>query len=223
MKTCMAILLAFITVFGVSRAVGQEKYDKQLPMMHMKGLLRWEETIPLPLEGWIDHLTVDLKKQHLFISGENSRKIITVDLTSGKVIHEVTNLGGNPRKPFYDSKSNLFWVDLGNNTLVGIDGNTFEVAKEVEFTGGKNARTKDPDNGAFDPVRGLYYSGVGTTGTMDGSIEIVDTNAAKLVGSIPMHGVDPAGVILDPTGNRLYVGMADVANGQSICKVINTE
>jgi len=223
MKTCTAILLAFIAAFGVSRVAGQEKYDKQLPMMHMKGLLRWEETIPLPLEGWIDHLTVDLKKQHLFISGEYSKKFLVVDLQSGKVIHEVTNLGGNPRKPFFDSKNNLVWVDLGNNTLVGIDGNTFEVSKEVEFTGGKNARTKDPDNGAFDPVRGLYYSGVGTTGTMDGSIEIVDTNAAKLVGSIPMHGVDPAGVILDPTGNRLYVGMGDVVNGQSICKVIDTE
>ena len=117
MKICVAVLLAFLTVFGVSRAVGQEKYDKQLPMVHMKGLLRWSETIPLPLEGWIDHLTVDLKKQHLFISGENSKKFIVVDLNSGQVIHE-TKVEGNPRKPFFDSRNNLVWVDLGNNTLV---------------------------------------------------------------------------------------------------------
>jgi DNA-binding beta-propeller fold protein YncE len=209
MKTRMAVLLAFIAMFGVSRVVGQEKYNQQLPMVHMKGLLRWAETIPLPLEGWIDHLTVDLKNQHLFISGENSKKFIVVDLHSGQVIHEVKDLGGNPRKPFFDARNNLVWVDLGNNTLVGIDANTFELTKT--------------DNGAFDPVRGLYYSGVGTTGTMDGSIEIVDTNAAKLVGTIPMHGVDPAGVILDPSANRLYVGMGDVVNGESVCKVIDTE
>src|SRR6202166_366244 len=223
MKTGIGILLAFLTVFGVSHAMGQEKYDKQVPMMHMKGLLRSVESIPLPLEGWIDHLTVDLKKQHLFISGENSKKFIVVDLHSGQVIHETKDLGGNPRKPLFDSRNNLVWVDLGNNTLVGIDGNTFEVTKTVEFTGGKNAPTKDPDNGAFDSARGLYYSGVGTTGTKDGSIEIVDTNAGKLVGTIPMHGVDPAGVILDPSGNRLYVGMGDVVNGESVCKVIDTE
>jgi DNA-binding beta-propeller fold protein YncE len=223
MKIRMAVLLALLMVFGVSHAVGQEKYNKQVPMMHMKGLLRSVETIPLPLEGWIDHITVDLKKQHLFISGEYSKKVIVVDLPSGQVIHEIKGLGGNPRKPLFDARNNLVWVDLGNNTLVGIDANTFEVTKTVEFTGGKDAPTKDPDNGAFDSVRGLYYSGVGTTGTMDGSIEIVDTNSAKLVGSIPMHGVDPAGIVLDPSGKRLYVGMGDVANGQSNCKVIDTE
>ena len=223
MKHDAAVLLALLTVFGVSKSVGQEKYNKQLPMVHMTGLLRLAETIPLPLEGYIDHLTVDLKKQHLFISGENNKSFIVVDLRSGQVIHETKDLGGNPRKPFFDAQSNLVWVDLGNNTLVGIDANTFEVTKTVEFTGGKGAPAKDPDNGAFDPVRGLYYSGVGTKGTMDGSIEIVDTRAAKLVASIPMHGVDPAGIVLDPSGNRLYVGMGDVVNGESVCKVIDTE
>ena len=223
MKTCLAVVLALLTLIGVSRISGQEKYDKQLPMTHMKGLLGLVETIPLPTEGYIDHLTLDLKKQHLFISGENNNSFIVVDLHSGQVIHETKNLGGNPRKPFFVPKTNLVWVDLSNNTLVAIDANTFEVTKTVEFTGGKDAPTKDPDNGAFDPVRGLYYSGVGTKGTLDGSIEIVDTNTAKLVGSIPMHGVDPSGIVLDPTGNRLYVGMGDVVNGESVCKVIDTE
>jgi len=223
MKTCLAVVLALLALFGVSRISGQEKYDKQLPMTHMIGLLGLVETIPLPTEGYIDHLTLDLKKQHLFISGENNNSFIVVDLHSGQVIHETKNLGGNPRKPFFVPKTNLVWVDLSNNTLVAIDANTFEVTKTVEFTGGKDAPTKDPDNGAFDPVRGLYYSGVGTKGTLDGSIEIVDTNTAKLVGSIPMHGVDPSGIVLDPAGNRLYVGMGDVVNGESVCKVIDTE
>jgi len=223
MKTYAAIVLALLTVFGVSSAVGQQKYDKQLPMVHMKGLLKLAETIPLPLEGYIDHLTLDLKKNHLFISGENNNSFIVIDLKAGEIIHNTTNLGGNPRKPFFDAKQNLVWVDLGDNTLVGIDGNTFEVTKTVEFTGGKGNPAKDPDNGVFDPIRGLYYSGVGTKGTKDGSIEIVDTNAAKLVGTIPMKAVDPAGIALDQAGNRLYVGIGDVVNGESVCKVIDTE
>jgi DNA-binding beta-propeller fold protein YncE len=134
-----------------------------------------------------------------------------------------TGLGGTPRRPFFDPKLNQVWVDLGDNTLVGIDATTFEIVKTVEMTGGKGAAKRDPDNGAYDYARGLYYSGVGTAGTMDGSVEIVDTRAGKLVGSIPMHGSDPSGFVLDAAHNRLYVGMGDVVNGESVCKVIDTE
>src|SRR5712691_2555111 len=223
MKTYAAALLTLLTVFVVSKAVGQEKYNKQLPMVHMAGLLRLVETIPLPTEGNMDHVTVDLKHQHLFISGENNKSFVVVGLREGKVIHETKGLGGNPRKPFFDPKSNEIWVDLGDNTVVSIDSTTFEVSKTVELSGGKGAPKRTPDNAAYDPVRGLYYAGVGTSGTMDGSIDIVDTKNAKLVGSIKVNSSDPAGIVLDPSGKRLYVGMGDIANGESICKVIDTD
>jgi hypothetical protein len=203
MKTYVAVLLVLLTVFTVSRSVAQEK-RKQLPMAHMAGLLGPVETIPLPTEGWMDHLAVDLK------SGRT-------------VIRNITGLGGNPRKPFFDPRTNLVWVDLGDNTLIAIDAGTLEIAKTVELTGGKGAAKRDPDNGAYDYARGLYYSGVGTSGSMDGTVEIVDTRAGKLVGSIAMHGSDPSAFVLDAAGNRLYVGMGDVVNGESVCKVIDTE
>ncbi|HLJ23127.1 MAG TPA: YncE family protein [Candidatus Acidoferrales bacterium] len=216
-----AVLLILVCAFAISTAVAQRKYDQQLPMVHMSGLMRLVETFPLPTEGYMDHLTADLKNQRLFLSGENNDTFLTIDMRAGKVIHE-TPLGGHPRKPFFDPKQNLVWVDLTDNTLVGIDGATFEVAKTVEFTGGKGAK-RDPDNGAYDFNKGLYYSGVGAPGSNDGTIEIVDTNAAKLVGSIKMNGTEPAGIVLDPTGKRLYVGMGDVVDGKSMCKVIDTE
>ena len=223
MKIYVATLSTLLTVCVVSNAVGQEKYDKQLPMIHMAGLLRLVETIPLPTEGYMDHLTVDLKNQHLFLSGENNKSFVVVDLRAGKVIHETKGLGGNPRKPFFDSKTNLIWVDLGDNTVVGIDASTYEVTKTVELSGGKGAAKRTPDDAAYDPARSLYYAGVGTPGSLDGSIEVVDTKAAKLVASIKMNGSGPDGIALDPSGKRLYVGMGDVVNGESICKVIDTE
>ena len=223
MKSYVAALLTLLTVFVVSTAVGQEKYNKQLPMVHMAGLLKLAETIPLPTEGYMDHLTADLKNQHLFISGENNKSFVVVGLREGKVLHETQGLGGNPRKPFFDPKSNEIWVDLGDNTVVSIDASTFEVTKTVELSGGKGAPKRTPDNAAYDPVRGLYYAGVGTSGTMEGSIDIVDTKNAKLVGSIKVNGNDPAGIVLDPSGKRLYVGMGDIVNGESVCKVIDTD
>lgn len=222
MKTYAAVLLALLILFGVSKALGQEKYDKQLPMIHMAGLLRLVETIPLPTDGWMDHLTVDLKNQHLFISGEEARSFVVVDLRAGQVIRETKGLSGNPRKPFFDAKSNQIWVDLGDNTVVAIDATTYEVTKTVELTGGKGAPKRTPDNAAYDAGRDLYYAGVEAAG-MDGSIDIVDTKAAKLVGSIKMDQNDPDAIALDPSANRLYVGMGDVVNGESVCKVIDTE
>src|SRR5260370_8364319 len=78
-------------------------------MEDWSGRLRLVETIPIPTEGYIDHLSYDLKNQHLFISGENNKKLVVVDMKAGKVIHE-TPLGGNPRKPFFDAPTNGLWL-----------------------------------------------------------------------------------------------------------------
>jgi len=205
-----------------AQAQQKEYVNRQLPMEHMAGLLRLVETIPIPTEGYMDHLTYDLKNQHLFLSAENNKEIVVVDMKAGKVIH-VTKVGGNPRKPYFDQGSNELWVDLGDNTAIAVNGTTFEVEKTIELTGGKGAAGRDPDNAAFDAARGLYYVAVRTRqeGMKDGSIEIVDTRAGKLAGSIKMDGQEPAAIILDPKANLLYAGMGDIVNGESVVKVVD--
>src|ERR1700693_3586549 len=225
-RICAAVILAFCTAF-VPKLGAQQKTDeyvnRQAPMEHMSGLMRLVETIPIPTEGYMDHLTYDLAKQHLFLSAENNKKIVVIDMKAGKVIHE-TMVGGNPRKPFFDVNTNELWVDLGDNTVVALDGTTFEVTKTIELTGGKNAPGRDPDNGAFDAAKGIYYVAVRTRveGMKEGSIEIIDTKGAKLVGSIKMDGQEPAAIALDPATNRLYAGMGDIVNGESVVKVVDT-
>src|ERR1700676_2033251 len=225
MRICSAVVLTLCAIFGSKiRAQKQlkEYVNHQAPMVHMSGLLRLVETIPLPTEGYMDHLSYDLKNQHLFLSAENNKEVVVVDMKAGKVIHE-TKVGGNPRKPFFNPSTNELWVDLGDNTVVALNGSTFEIAKTIELTGGKNAPGRDPDNAAFDAAKGLYYVAVRTRteGSKEGSVEIVDTKAAKLVGSIKMQGQEPAGIVLDPVANRLYAGMGDVVNGESIVKVVD--
>ena len=72
MKICVASLFAVLTIFGASKAIGQEK-RKQLPMVHMSGLLGLVETIPLPTEGWMDHLAMDLKNIICLFPGSTAR------------------------------------------------------------------------------------------------------------------------------------------------------
>jgi len=45
----------------------------------------------------MDHFSVDVKGQRLFITGEANKSLVTVDLRAGKVIQETKGLGGNPR------------------------------------------------------------------------------------------------------------------------------
>ena len=75
MKKSIVFLAILVTVF-VPVARAQYTTGQQLPMTHMAGLLNLAETIPLPGDGYMDHLAVDVKGQRLFISRGNGRRWI---------------------------------------------------------------------------------------------------------------------------------------------------
>jgi hypothetical protein len=230
MKRYLAIFVTLLTAFA-SKAQGQQSTSQQLPMMHMSGILGLVETIPLPGDGYMDHLTADVKGQRLFISGEAAKSLIVVDLRAGKVIHETKGLSAMPKKPFYLSDTNEVWMTLTDSTVVAISGTTYEVTKTVKLSGYGDPN-RGADNAAYDPAAHLIYAGVevfedfggsGQHGSTDASIDIVDTKTAKLVGSIKLPGGDPAGITIEPSGKRLYVTMGDIVGGDSHVAVVDLE
>jgi DNA-binding beta-propeller fold protein YncE len=230
MKKFLVILVTFLAAF-VSRASGQNVPSQQLPMMHMAGILGLVETIPLPGDGYMDHLTVDVQGQRLFISGEAAKSLITVDLAAGKVIHETQGLSAMPKKAFYLPGSNEIWVTLTDSSVVVISGTSYEVMKTVKLSGYGDPN-RGADNAAYDPSTHLIYAGVevfenfggsGEHGSTDASIDIVDTTTAKLVSSIKLPGGDPAGLAIDPAEKRLYVTMGDIVEGNSHVAVVDLE
>jgi len=230
MNRFLAILVTLLAAFA-SKANGQQSTSQQLPMMHMSGILGLVETIPLPGDGYMDHLTADVKGQRLFISGEAAKSLMTVDLRAGKVIHETKGLSAMPKKPFYLSDTNEVWMTLTDSTVVAISGTTYEVTKTVKLSGYGDPN-RGADNAAYDPAAHLIYAGVevfedfggsGQHGSTDASIDIVDTKTAKLVGSIKLPGGDPAGITIEPSGKRLYVTMGDIVGGDSHVAVVDLE
>jgi DNA-binding beta-propeller fold protein YncE len=230
MKRFLAILVTLLTAF-VSKAQGQQATNQQLPMMHMSGILGLVETIPLPGDGYMDHLAADVKGERLFISGEAAKSLIAVDLRAGKVIHETKGLSAMPKKPFYLPETDEVWMTLTDSTVIAISGTTYEVTKTVKLSGYGDAN-RGADNAAYDPAAHLIYAGVevfedfggsGQHGSTDASIDIVDTRSAKLVGSIKLPGGDPAGITIEPSGKRLYVTMGDIVGGDSHVAVVDLE
>lgn len=222
MKARLAIVFVMLAAAFVLSAHAQQGQTHQLPMERMSGLLRLVDTIPLPTEGYMDHLAVDARGQRLFLSGEDNKSLIVIDLRAGKVSHEINGLSGKPRKPFYIPETNEIWVDLSDGHVVAVDCTTYTESKVVDLPG-HDQKTREADNAAYDPVSHLYYAAFLAAPGQKGSIEIVDTKAAKYVGSISVDGADPAGLAIEPSGKRLYVGMGDIVNGESKVEVIDLE
>ena len=81
MKKYLAVLWTLCVVL-IPRAVCQSS----APMKQI-------QSIPLPnVEGYFDHMAVDIKGQRLFVPGEHQRTIEVIDLRAGKVIHTITGL-----------------------------------------------------------------------------------------------------------------------------------
>src|SRR6266853_6645857 len=134
MKKFLAFFLIFLMPF-VSKAQGQQSTGQQLPMLHMSGLLGLVETVPLPGDGYMDRLAVDVPGQRLFICGEAAKSLIVVDLRAGKVIHETKGLSAMPKKPFYLPDTDEVWTTLTDSSVVAITGTTYEVVKTVKLSG----------------------------------------------------------------------------------------
>ncbi|HEY2646143.1 MAG TPA: hypothetical protein VGI34_04195 [Candidatus Acidoferrales bacterium] len=230
MKKYFAMFFTSFLLF-VANARGQYTTGQQVPMIHMGGQLRLVETIPLPGDGYMDHLAADFKGQRLFISGEAAKSLMVVDLSKGKFIHETKGLPDMPKKSFYFPDTNEVWLELANSSVVAISGTSYEVTKTVKLSGFGDPN-RGADNGAYDPATHLIYAcvevfedfgGSGDHGSNNASLDIVDTRTAKLVGSIKLPGGDPAGIAIDPSGKRLYVAMGDIVQGESHVAVVDLE
>jgi hypothetical protein len=238
MKRYLAIL------FILSLAIVPNAHGQQLPMQTMSGLLDLVQTIPLPTEGYMDHMTIDIKGQRLFLCGENSYSLVVVDLRAGKVIHVTKDLPAMPKKPFYIPETNEVWLSLTDASVIAVSGETYEVTKNVKLAQYGNPQ-RGADNAAYDPATHLFYAAVEVfteevtherptpAGAQFGggdnhqpsgaSIDIVDTRTAKLVDSIKLPGGDPAGVALEPSGKKIYVTMGDIIDGDSHVAVVDLE
>ena len=171
------------------------------------------------VEGWFDHLAVDLKTQRLFVPAEQHKSIEVVDLRAGKVIHSIMGFDGAPRKTIYLPDTNEIWVDDAES-VKSFNAETYALIKNIPFNLDKESKLI-PDNGAYDPASRLFYVTVtadanSATATVKGSVEIVDTKTGTRVGNIKLDGTDPSGIAFDAATPRMFVVMGDTAKVQVI-------
>src|SRR6516165_7209590 len=114
--TIVTLLFATLLVLTI-HAIGQEPQ-----------VLSLLSRIPLSsVKGRIDHFSVDVKGQRLFVAAVENHTLEVVDLKSGKRVHTISHLA-EPQGVFYDPSTTHLFVACGLDGVTKVfGGDTFQV------------------------------------------------------------------------------------------------
>jgi DNA-binding beta-propeller fold protein YncE len=172
--------------------------------------LKLTQTILLPgVTGRFDHFAIDTKGQRLFVAALGNNTLEVVDLAAGKRIRSVSGMS-KPTGVLYLPDPNQIIVANGDDgTLKVLSGADFKVLQNL-------TALADADNLRFDPQTKLTWLGYG-----EGALAIIDTAAAKLLGSIklPAH---PESFQLEKGDRRIFVNVPDAKQVAVIDRVKRT-
>src|ERR1700756_2196093 len=156
-------------------------------------LLLEKEIVLAGVEGRIDHFSVDVPGQRLFIAALENGSVEVLDTRQGERTAEIKGLE-EPQGLCYDSKTGRLYVATGGDGKLRIyDEKLLTVRETLEFGG-------DADNVRYDQQTGDIWVGYG-----NGGIGIVNSSGQN-VGSIAL-GTHPESFQFEQNGGRVYVNV----------------
>jgi DNA-binding beta-propeller fold protein YncE len=172
--------------------------------------LKLTQTIPLPgVKGRFDHFAIDPAGKRLFVAALGNNTLEIIDLAAGKRTRSLAGMS-KPTGVLYLPDPNQIIVANGDDgTLKILGGADFKVLQTL-------TALADADNLRFDPQSKLAWLGYG-----EGALAIIDTAAAKLLGSVklPAH---PESFQLAKGDRRIFVNVPDAKQVAVIDRVKRT-
>jgi hypothetical protein len=170
-------------------------------------------TIYMPeIIGDFDHFTVDLKRDHLFVSAEVHHSVEMFDLKTGDHLQSIGGFKTPHSIAFAAEKDELMVADGGDSSLVLLSGEDFHRVDRIQLIDGSATGKGDsPDAAYYDAANRLYYIGNGgfSANLPDSQISIFSVDQGKLVGSISVPGNNVESMGVDNLHHRLYVNIRD--------------
>lgn len=169
--------------------------------------LTLDTTIPLPAigAGDFDQFAVDLKRNKLFVSGEDFASIETFDLTTGKHLQSVRGVVALPHKLIYIADKNELFVADGKDASVKVlDATDLHQLARIPVAA-------NPDTGAYDPVKRIIYIGNGgkKANLPYSNVSLISVDKRAVVGTIRVPGNTLKGMILNSDRSKIYVSVRD--------------
>jgi len=170
-------------------------------------VLSLKSHIALPnVKGRIDHFSVDVKGQRLFMAGVGNHTLEVIDLQSGQRVRTIPDLA-EPQGVYFDAETNRLYVACGLDGVTNIyDGTTFQLLGSVKFP-------DDADNIRYDArSKGVIVGYAGakelrkrTEGT--GGLGYLDATGKKTRDIV--IDAHPESFRLEQQGTRIFVNVPD--------------
>ncbi|MEO8313317.1 MAG: hypothetical protein ABI645_00850 [Pseudomonadota bacterium] len=159
--------------------------------------LELEGKIPLgDVKGRIDHLTLDLQRQRLFVAELGNNTVGVLDLESRKLLQRLSGFD-EPQGVAWSSRVDRLYVASGG------DGMLRTFAGESLAKGQAIALGSDADNVRLDQLQENVYVGVGS-----GAIAMLDARTLQQRGNVAFSG-HPESYQLESQGMRAFVNVPD--------------
>jgi DNA-binding beta-propeller fold protein YncE len=178
-----AVLLTLAGVSNVS--LGQSASSE---------LLKLETKIPMAdVQGRIDHLSIDVNGQRLFVAALGNNSLEVIDLNAHQRVHTIRGLA-EPQGIAYIPSSNLVFVANGKDGSVrAFDAATWKMLTSIPYG-------DDADNLRRDPSNGNIWVGYG-----GGALGEFDQQGTKLADiKVDAH---PESFQLEKNGSRIFVNL----------------
>jgi hypothetical protein len=198
MKTTKTILSTIVATLALSAQAADTPH------------LKLVQTIPLPgVKGRFDHFAIDTAGKRLFVAALGNNTLEVVDLAAGKRIRSLSGMSKPTGVLYLPDPNQVILANGDDGTLKILSGADFKVLQNL-------TALADADNLRFDPQTKLAWLGHG-----EGALAIIDTAAAKLLGSVklPAH---PESFQLEKGDRRIFVNVPDAKQVVVIDRVKRT-
>jgi YVTN family beta-propeller protein len=159
--------------------------------------LELEAKIPLgDVKGRIDHFTIDLNRQRLFVAELGNNSVGVIDLKIQKVIRTITGLKEPQGVGYVPSTDTLYVSDAGDGSVHVFQGADLSPGGRIELG-------DDADNIRVDLQANRVFIGYGT-----GALAVIDPSSRTKVVDIPLKA-HPEAFELDRADGRIFVNVPD--------------
>lgn len=193
--------IAVIVFASASASMFSQKSDPGLPQAQ-GAPLRLVQTLAIPanVKGNFDHFGIDLKRNRLFATPEDSKAVLVFDLAQGKLLQRIEGIE-RPHAVWYrEDNDRLYVTDGGDGSLKVYDGGNYKLLDRI-------ALLKDADSIGYDASRKYFYidNGGGDVHQTYSMFSTVDTSTNKKIADMKIDGDTLEAMALDSYRPRIYV------------------